>query len=67
MSGCVYFMCVGHWHKDEHTVMLYVQMMACPSDSVQLLPNLADHQNSVNPIVKTCLLILSSYYVTNRE
>ena len=67
MSGCEYFMCVGHWHKDEHTEMLYVQMMACPSDSVQLLPNLVDHQNSVNPIVKTYLLTLLTYHVTNRK
>lgn len=35
----VYFMCVGHWHKAGHIVMLYEQMMACPSDSVQQLPN----------------------------
>ena len=68
MSGCVYFMCVRHWHEVEHTVMLYVQKMADPSDSVQLLPHLVDHQNSVkNPIVNTYLLILSSYHVTNRK
>ena len=51
-----------------HTVMLYVQKMADPSDSVQLLPHLVDHQNSVkNPIVNTYSLILSSYHVTNRK
>ena len=44
-------MCVGHWHKGGRIVMLYEQMMACPSDSVQLLPNLMDHQSSVNPTV----------------
>ena len=60
-------MCVRHWHEVKHTVMLYMQMMACLSDSVQLLPNLVDHENSVSPIVKTYLLTLSSYHVTNRK
>ena len=68
MSGLyIYFMCVHHWHEVEHTVMLYVQMTACPSDSIQLLPNLVNHKNSVNPIVNTYLLILSSYHVTNHK
>ena len=63
MSECVLYVC----QLMEHTVMLYMQMMAGPSDSVQLLSHLADHQNSVNPVVKRYLLILSSYHVTNRE
>ena len=41
--------CVDHWHKDGHIVMPCGQMMACLSDSAQLLLNSEDHQNSVNP------------------
>jgi len=50
--ACEYSMYVGHWHKGEHIVKLYEQMMVCPSGSVQLLPNLMDHQNSINPIMR---------------
>ena len=55
IPGCV-LMCVGHWHKGGHIVMLYEQMTACPSGNVQLLPNLVDHQSLINPKVRIACL-----------